>query len=818
MELVTRGARRIVSIAVRVIGARPRRRHPTTNRAAPVEGHSRRRAWAAGSALLLTLGVLAALVGATELAHNATARARDGFRSASTQIASTLQLAIQHEEDLVVAARAFVVGDTNGTPSAFRRWTTSVDALKRYPELVSISHIVVVPAAALPAFEAQARRSGAPGAQNFTVIPPGKRAFYCLIAATVASTHTSATFPPGTDVCAIDPVATRAGFGARDSGRTAYAPLAFGANKWMLVFTPVYRGGTSPATVAARRRAFLGWVVTAIVPQAVLGRALLGHTGYAVVLRYHDPTSAVTFRSGSPHGSARSTVDLHNGWTVETSGAIAAGGVLANADALTVLLAGIVVSVLLSALVLVLATGRARATQLAALRTGELRHQALHDSLTGLPNRALITDRAEQLLARHRRAGTAAAALFIDLDDFKNVNDSLGHAAGDRLLQAVAKRLTASLRDADTVGRMGGDEFVVLIEGGNPAAAPALVAERVLAVLRQPFEIAGSPTSLTVGASIGVAVGDRPAAGDLLRDADVALYQAKDAGKNCYALFNAEMESDLQHRVGLEFDLRSALQGGQFRLVYQPIYALEDLSLVGAEALLRWEHPVLGTIEPDEFIPLLESSGQIIPVGCWVLEEACAQMATWRDRGSDLGISVNVSGRQLDRDDFIADVRNALAHSGLNPTALTVEVTETALMRDTTRTAAQLRAIRALGVHVAIDDFGTGYSSLAYLQQLPVDSLKIDRVFTNAIARSADSRALIHTLVELGKALGLKTLAEGVETTDQIDQLRNEHVTQAQGFLFSRPLDADALEAQILVPARPQSSTAQPRSPDAQLL
>ena len=759
-------------------------------------------------------GVLATLFGANEIARNATTRSRDGFRSSSAQIASTLQLAIQHEEDLVVAARAFVVGDPAAPPSAFRRWTTSVAALQRYPELVSISHIVVVPAAGLAAFEAQAKRNAPAAAPAFAVFPPGTRAFYCLIEATVSSTRTAASFPAGTDVCAIDPIATRAGFGARDSGRIAYAPLTFGTNRWMLVFTPVYRSGSSPSTVAQRRQAFLGWVVTAIVPQAVLGRALEGHAGYAVLLRYHDATSTVTFRGGTTHGSARATIDLRNGWSVETFGAVSTGGLFANAASLTFLLAGVIVTLLLSALVLVLATGRARATNLVALRTGELRHQALHDSLTGLPNRALISDRAGQLLARQRRSATVAAALFVDLDEFKNVNDTLGHETGDRLLQAVATRLTTSLREADTVGRLGGDEFVILIDGANPESAPELVAARVLEILRQPFEIEGAPMPMTVSASIGVAIGDRPTASDLLRDADVALYQAKGAGKNCYAVFNAVMESEAQHRFGLEFDLRSAFEGGQFRMVYQPIYALDDLSLVGVEALLRWDHPVLGTIEPDEFIPLLESSGQIIPVGRWVLEEACAQMAAWRARGSDLGISVNVSGHQLDRGGFAPEVREALSRSNLDPSALTVEITETALMRDVTRTAEELRAIKDLGVHVAIDDFGTGYSSLAYLQQLPVDSLKIDRMFTNAIARSPESKALIHTLVVLGKALGLKTLAEGVETTDQLDQLRSEHVDLAQGFLFSGPLDADALETQILLPARPLSITQQTRAPD----
>jgi EAL domain-containing protein (putative c-di-GMP-specific phosphodiesterase class I) len=251
----------------------------------------------------------------------------------------------------------------------------------------------------------------------------------------------------------------------------------------------------------------------------------------------------------------------------------------------------------------------------------------------------------------------------------------------------------------------------------------------------------------------------------------------------------------------LEFDLRSAIDGNQFQLAYQPIYNLEDLTLVGVEALLRWNDPTMGVIQPDEFIPILEQSGQIQEVGHWVLQRACEQMAEWHAKGDTLDISVNVSGRQLDHDEIVDSIREALETSGLQPGSLIVEVTETALMRNAAATARRLKAIKRLGVRIAVDDFGTGYSSLAYLQQFPVDCLKIDRRFTNAISTSPESKALIRTLVQLGKDLGLKTLAEGVETTVEMDHLRNERVDEAQGFLLSRPLDPETLEAQILVPS-----------------
>jgi diguanylate cyclase (GGDEF)-like protein len=314
------------------------------------------------------------------------------------------------------------------------------------------------------------------------------------------------------------------------------------------------------------------------------------------------------------------------------------------------------------------------------------------------------------MLVRDRRQGTVGAVLFLDLDDFKNVNDTLGHGAGDRLLIAVAARISSTLRDADTIGRMGGDEFVVLVDGASVDAAPELVAERLLDVMRRPFELDGTTMPLTVTLSIGIASGDRASADELLRDADVALYQAKAAGKNKYDVFDPQMQSTISRRTDLEFDLRSALADHQYRLVYQLIYQLDDLTIVGVEALLRWDHPTRGLISPDEFIPILEQTGQIREVGRWVLHQACQQMATWHGRGDTLDISVNVSGRQLDHDGIVDDIRDALRTSGLAADKLIIEVTETTLMHDVEATARRLHSIKELGVRIAVDDLGTGYS------------------------------------------------------------------------------------------------------------
>jgi diguanylate cyclase (GGDEF)-like protein len=759
----------------------------------------RRKVWAAGAALLIVLGAVGSISAAATVAGNAAQKSNESFGVSSADVASNLKLAIQHEQDLIVSAAGFVVGNPAATETEFVRWADSVHALQRYPELTGFGESVIVPASQLAAFAARSVSSLSPQVGpngTFQVTPPGRRPFYCL-SQVEQLRNTGAAVPAGYDYCAG--AQGRASLASRDSGLGAYAPITFGTVTSLAIETPVYRGGVVPTTVALRRRAFVGWLGMSVVPEVLLAASLANAPGTAVSLSFGGGRSKVGFTDGQIRPHARHmTIDLDNGWTVETFAVLPGDGILDHGGALALLMTGIGLSVLLGLLVFVLGTGRGRALALVTQRTDELRHQALHDALTGLPNRALIMDRIEQLLVRSRRNGTTAAAMYVDLDDFKNVNDTLGHAAGDQLLLAVAGRLSASLRAVDTIGRMGGDEFVVLVEGGSLVTGPESIAQRLLEVMRRPFELDLASSPLTVTISVGVAMAANRSPSELLRDADVALYLAKAAGKNSYMVFRPEMDTKIQQRYELEFDLRCALEDNQFRLLYQPVYDLEDLSVVGCEALLRWEHPTLGQIQPDIFIPLLESSGQIVEVGRWVLIEACRQTAAWHAEGSALGISVNVSGRQLDRDVIIDDVGDALALSGLDPGRLTIEVTETALMRDTTAAARRLAELKALGIMLAIDDFGTGYSSLAYLQKFPVDCLKIDRAFTNAISTTPESRALIRTVVQLGRDLGLKTLAEGVETTEELDHLRKEHVDHAQGFLMARPLSPEAIESTIL--------------------
>jgi diguanylate cyclase (GGDEF)-like protein len=429
-------------------------------------------------------------------------------------------------------------------------------------------------------------------------------------------------------------------------------------------------------------------------------------------------------------------------------------------------------------------------------REEELSFLATHDPLTGLPNRTLILDRVEQMLVRSRRTQTPTAALFVDLDNFKSINDTLGHGVGDELLQAVAARLDGVIRGSDTLGRLGGDEFVVISEDLSLEAGPELIAERLLDSLKHPFKLGeNGENRITVTASIGIAAGDRSCADELLRDADIAMYRAKWDGKNRFVVFESGMQDTVQDRMELEMDLREALGNREFFLAYQPTLDLSNMTPNGVEALIRWKHPVRGTVQPNDFIPLLEETGMIVEVGRWVLEEACRQGAAWRAAGYPISMAVNVSGRQLDTDQLVQEIESALTDSGMDPGALTIEITETTLMRNIEETARRLAAIKQLGVRIAIDDFGTGYSSLAHLQRFPVDALKIDRSFISGLKHNKEGETLIHTLVQLGKALSIETFAEGIERQQELSLLRDEDCDSGQGFLFARPLDAETTEA-----------------------
>ncbi|GAB3354944.1 hypothetical protein GCM10027300_22820 [Modestobacter lapidis] len=435
----------------------------------------------------------------------------------------------------------------------------------------------------------------------------------------------------------------------------------------------------------------------------------------------------------------------------------------------------------------------------------ELAHQAFHDELTGLANRTLFLDRAEQTLRRAGRSGAAPTVLCLDLDGFKDVNDSLGHLAGDELLRTVAVRLEGVVRAADTVARLGGDEFAILVDGtsGGLTEAGAL-AERVLVVLGEPIDLEGKRVSIS--ASVGIVAAEPEATPlSLLRDGDIAMYRAKAGGRNRWVVFAPDMRTAALERIELERELGGAVAAGQLRLVYQPVVDLADESVVGFEALVRWDHPELGVVGPDRFIPIAEESGLIVPIGRWVLTEATRTVARWQQahpRTPAVSMAVNVSARQLASSALVDHVREALADSGIAPSTLVLEVTETALVTDPQAVAEQLAQVRALGVRLALDDFGTGYSSLSYLRQFDVDILKIDRSFVGTMTEPGDDAAILHGLLELGRRLQLEIVAEGVELEVQRDLLRAERCALAQGYLFARPLDSADAEL-LLVAERP---------------
>ena len=435
----------------------------------------------------------------------------------------------------------------------------------------------------------------------------------------------------------------------------------------------------------------------------------------------------------------------------------------------------------------------------------QLRDQALHDPLTGLANRVLMADRIDHALQRSRRlGGPTPTLLYLDLDDFKGVNDSLGHPVGDQVLVEVAQRLSHAIRAEDTAARLGGDEFAVLIDETRSVEEVVVVADRILADLRTPIDVDG--TAVAIGASIGIV---RPDAGsepeDLLRDADIAMYEAKREARGSYRLFEKAMFAATVERVSLETDLRAALAAGQFEVVYQPLFDLSDNQLAGVEALLRWNHPTRGLVMPLQFIPLAERTGEIIPIGRWVIEQACLTVGGWSgiNEARQLHASVNVSARQLEPR-LVEDIAEILRRTGFPAGRLVLEITESVIAAERPGVLGVLTALRSLGVRISVDDFGTGYSSLSVLRCLPVDELKIDRSFIKALSDESDT-SLVKAIIKLSHDFDLRTVAEGIEDEDQLALLRTFGCEIGQGFLLGRPGPAIAIEDRIRCELDPAS-------------
>jgi diguanylate cyclase (GGDEF)-like protein len=759
--------------------------------------------------LILAVGLAASIFIAAEWRASAREANRKSFESTAVVLGGALEAKLSANVALTRTMRAHAAMETQQSETQYLEWYRELQrGAPSSPDVVA-TFIQVVPASGLAAFRHQVEPDPAFRkllGHKLDVIPPGRRTSYCLTTAIVGSDVAASPYPGLLDYCAPEvpgigrspyPALVRT---ATDTGSFIVTALpATGSRSLVAIGAAVYRRGSSIATADARRAALRGFIGTTFDSATTIQSVLAGRRSLTLVLYHRNIGGQLELigRAGSSKASASgysSRRDLGEGWLLQATGTPAAAASPNSRGAIALGL-GLLVTILVFLLYRVLSGSRERAWSLVGERTFELEYRALHDPLTDLPNRILALDRAEQILRRARRLDVPVTALFVDIDGFKQINDRHGHRAGDEVLRQVGARLRAALRENDTVGRLSGDEFVMLIDSVGLYTAPELVAERILDVLRQPIYLPGEqrePISIT--ASLGIATGRPGSAEELLQDADLALYKAKAIGRNGYVKFESAMQTAAQDRIHLEMDLASALELHQLFLVYQPMLDLESERVVGVEALLRWRHPISGVIPPDVFIPIAEDNGTIVPIGRWVLQEACSQGAGWHRRGYPLNISVNASARQLERPEFVEEVRAALDDSGLKPASLTIEITETVLMRKPDHTARLLGELKALGVRIAVDDFGTGYSSLAYLRQFPVDSLKIDRTFITGLELSSEAHALTHTLIQLGKALGLQTLAEGVEQHSQVRELQREGCDLAQGFLFARPLAPDLVE------------------------
>jgi diguanylate cyclase (GGDEF)-like protein len=792
-------------------------------------------AWALAALIVAAAGITASFLGARSVARNDASQARADLAAAGTSATATLKLATTHEEEIATAAGTFLAEHPQSTPGQLSAWAGWARLLHRHPELQRMTLIELVPASSLPAFAQQlgvpvtvpvrvASTSTLPAssvtpsgggtlatptsalspltstatiaaaASDLHVRPSGVRPFYCLAIGEVVR-HPSRSLPRGNDYCFHSGRLLRVG----GSGLSLYANASSPRAQALLGLVPVYQGAATPGTSQGRRAALVGWVREVIEPQTLVSLALRGHEGDGVVLSHAAGRATATFSGGTIAGSRQvRAVNLRNGWTARIYGPVPDAGVLAHSDSRALLIVGSVLGLLAGILLLALgarATGMPRPTVRRRPPPAPASEGELYDALTGLPSRALTMDRAERMLARvTRQPGMLAGALLVDADRFADVNERLGRDAGDEVLRTIATRLQKVIRGEDTVGRLDGDRFLILVEAVARGARLDSLARRVIESLHEPVALEGFGPRFNVTASIGVAFGRYTDTQQMLSDAEAAVRSAKGGGGDRYTLFNANVRSVIEDRGVLEAELGRALEENQFSLAYQPVCDLRTNEVVSLEALLRWHHPLRGTLPPSEFISVAEDAGLTVPIGRWALEEACTQAASWSVAGRPLGVSVMVSRAQLNRDGLLTDVRRALLQSGLEPSQLTLEIAETTVMNDTTATSSRLAELRRLGVRIAIDDFGSGYAYRADLQRMSVDYLKVDRA-SLAAHEDEDYRSwLLEAILVFARDLSLTVIAKGVETAEQMTTLKAMGCTLAQGYFLGRPVETDTVE------------------------
>lgn len=800
----------------------------------------RRRRWPrTASYALLVVGVALSCVAGFWWRGDVSRQEVTNFRASARVAASALHATLQRDGDLTATATVLIRTTPNLTTAQFSNWFSLLHSGGHFSGAFGLTYIEKVGTAGLSTFEAQTKANppfGMAASGSSAIYPAQSRTPYCLTragAVQLSSTlHLSmaelspllALADSNLDYCGLpigtllrkasasnEPTATTlASLVATVAGRTGMpqVPQSLIAKLrdagLIATMTPVY--GTAMKASAATA---VGWVLAVYQASKIVDPVLASHHGLAATLSYKNPGAPwlTLFRTGVMAGGMTETFQLRTPglWSVTLSAPWSTTGLSSTGQGVAVLVGGLLLFLLLFLLVRVLLRSHTRVLELVDERTAQLHHLALHDALTDLPNRTLIFERVEQMLARARRDMTDIGVLFVDLDQFKDVNDTFGHAAGDQMLREAARRFRTVVRETDTIGRFGGDEFVVLVEDGVGVSNPEMVAARLLRALEVPFTLGDGEQTVTLqGATIGIATGLRDSAEALLGDADIALYNARTVSHKAFEVFRPEMRVATERRVELEAQLRDALANGQFDVVYQPIFNLEDGRPLGAEALLRWNHPTKGQIGPADFIPILESTGMILDVGAFVLGHACTRLRRWRELSPSFYVSVNVSGRQFEHLPFTDTVSSCLDSHQVPPEALMLEITETTVMRDFQFAARRLHALRSTGVRLFIDDFGTGYCSLAYLQEFQVDALKIDRSFVSRMDLSPRGASIVRTIIQLGKDLQLHTIAEGIESEKQLDRLREDGCDAGQGFLLGMPAPAEAMDP--LLAAVPQVS------------
>jgi diguanylate cyclase (GGDEF)-like protein len=767
---------------------------------------------------VLGVGLCASVLGAVQ--WRAYIKAQQNREVATTTATAKASLAgsIQRDEDLVQTLQGVVAGGTPVTNVELQQLYSNIAAFND-AGVIGLGYVAKVPAADLATFEAQVRADpplGEPASEE-VVRGGGPRADYCLVRDAVGSGAGAEDLSRAGMVELAQQLSDQFDYCSGPQAQTFLQSEATGdqhvsllhpslesdlnapvKNRLFDIVAPIYASGLPQKTTAERTRALLGWVDGVFSTIPVLDPVVGSTSGVSVALYYRDPHGRFLIDQAGPEltGAPESTASVGRGGLWQAAITVLPSNASATVQGIGVL-ADLLVIVLLIALIVTLFRSRQQAFESLAHKNAELRHRAQHDPLTGLANRELILEIAGTMLERAEHDNEGVAALLVDLDGFKGINDTYGHRVGDQVLQAVAERLTEGLDAGDTLGRPGADEFIVLTDRPSAPGGADSLAARLLSLLALPFELAGGLADgvlVRLTACVGVAQGPRHNPVDLLRDADTALNEAKGSGRNRFVVFQPDMHTAASDRLAMTGELRTALEHGQFFLAYQPVFELTDARPIGVEALLRWRHPLRGVIPPLEFIPLLEETGMIADVGREVLRMACAQAKRWESRGLPIFVSVNVSAIQLESDEFFTDVSQSLQEAELDPSRLTIEITESALMRDARDTVRRLANLKGLGVRIAIDDFGTGYSSLSYLRQFPVDILKIDRSFVAAMTASAGGMALVRTMLELARALNLWAVAEGIESTAELLALEGERCHFGQGFLLAKPLDPAQIE------------------------